>query len=194
MASEVDIVNNALLKLKANTIQSIGQSGIEGESSEILYPQVRDAVLRAHPWNFAIGRSVLNQLTDTPAFEFDYQYQLPTDCLRALELYNAPTADWQIEEDMLLTSESSAQLRYIKKITDTGRYDPLFVEALATRLASEMAVPITGSKATRDKLFQLYTVKIQEARTRDSQEGQPENLRSSTWVQSRGTDFSWTER
>ena len=52
------------------------------------FANVRDAVMRAHPWNCIVTRASLAADTETPAFTFAYQYTLPTDpyCLRVLHL------------------------------------------------------------------------------------------------------------
>jgi len=182
MPSEVEICNAALIKMgDENTISAIGEDGREGETCELMYPQVRDLLLASHPWNFAIGRSTLSKNATSPAFEFDNQFLLPGDYLRGLMLYDSDEP-WKVEGDQLLTNASTVKLIYIKKVTDTGIFPPLFVEALATRLAAEMAEVITGSSSRSAKLFKEFESKFREAKRRDGQEGTPDSLQANAFT------------
>ena len=59
MASEVDIANRALQKLGAESIVSLTQDSENARACNLCYEPIRDAELRAHPWNFAIKRASL---------------------------------------------------------------------------------------------------------------------------------------
>ena len=52
------------------------------------YEILRDEVLYSHPWNFAMTRAELTQTANTPEFEWDYEYELPSDVLRVLDVSN----------------------------------------------------------------------------------------------------------
>lgn len=54
--SSIALCSRALLKLGASTIASFDEGTAEAEVSANLYPPVRDALLSAHPWNFATGQ------------------------------------------------------------------------------------------------------------------------------------------
>ena len=56
MASEVDICNRALSKLGAARITSLTEDSVNARACNAMYESVRDAELRAHPWNFAMKR------------------------------------------------------------------------------------------------------------------------------------------
>lgn len=192
MASEVDIYNAALIKLgDENTISALGQDGREGEVGELIYPQIRDRLLMAHPWNFAIKRSTLIKDTTSPAFEFTSQYHLPADFLRGVKLYNSAER-WKIEGDRLLTDASPVNFVYIAKITDTGKYPPLFTEALSSIIAAEIAEVITGSSDKAQLLMQSGEAKLREAKRRDGQEGTPDNIEASAFTSSKLGQTWWT--
>lgn len=170
MVSEVGIINAALSKIDGNEITAIGQDGVEGEVAQTLYTLVRDALLAAHPWNFAIGRSALTLDATSPSFEFDNQYLLPADCLRCWKLYDTASI-WRKEGNRLLTNDNEANLIYIKKVTDTGLFSPGFTEALIVKLAAEMTVKITGSQTAAQGLYQEFKDKLKDAKKQDGQEG-----------------------
>ena len=175
--SDVSICSNALRKLGDESITSLTDDSDRARLCNALYTINRDATLRAYPWNFAITRKGLAQLTSTPDFEYSYEYQLPANpyCLRVLEVYESDD-DWKVEGRKILTNQTSCSIIYIAKITDTSQFDSLFVEALTSRLASELAWPIVRSNAARQSFYQEYLLKIQEARAIDAQEGSADIL------------------
>lgn len=139
------------------------------------YGVIRDAVIRAHPWNAAIHRTTIAADATAPDSVFAYQYSLPTDpyCLRVLDLPEAlDTDEWRVEGRKLLTDVAAPlPIRYLKRITDPLEYDPLMTQAIATRLASFSAYSITGSRSMMIDLFNGYQSILGDARTQDSFEG-----------------------
>lgn len=193
MVSEVGICNRALIMIHADTITALSDEGVEGVACNILYPQVRDEVLRAHFWNFAVAQVQLQQDTETPLFDFSYQYTLPADYIRIFRLEN-DRQRYKVKGRKIHTNASSVKIEYIKKETDTTLYDPLFVAAVATRLASILAYPIAGSESRSATLLEEYRDILKEAKRRDGQEGTPEDLSADLWVDSRQFDgpADWT--
>ncbi len=191
MVSEVDICNAALVKLgDENTISALGQDGREGEICELMYPQVRDRLLASHPWNFAIGRRTLIADTTDPDFEFNNQYFLPGDFLRALGMFDSQER-WKIEGDKLLTDENIVQLLYIKKVTNTGQYPALFSETISSTLAGEIAEVITGSTNKAKFFLEEGEKKHREAKRRDGQEGTPDNFQSNVYTSTKSNVQWW---
>ena len=88
MATEVSICSNALRRLGDDPITSLTDDTERARLCNAFYVPARDLVLRSHPWNFAVTRATLAQLSDTPAYEYSYQYALPNDpyCLRVLSM------------------------------------------------------------------------------------------------------------
>src|SRR3990167_164721 len=139
--SDVTIVNNALGKLGDDPIVAMSDQTERAILANRIYTDVRDATLRAHTWNFALKRASLTSTGNTPAFEFTYEYNLPSDCLRVLKI-NTITGKWKIENNKLLSDQATVKILYVSRETDTTKYDTSFTEAFAARLASEMAIPL----------------------------------------------------
>jgi hypothetical protein len=142
-------------------------------------------VLRDHIWNFSIKRVVLALSTDTPAWEYAYQHALPSDFIRALTTNQLAAAEWKIEGKFLISDDSAVTLRYVARITDTEQFDALFVEALASRLAAEFALPLADSVTLSEEMFSLYAAKLRTARGVDAQEGTPDGLDADLWLNAR---------
>ena len=113
MPSNVDIANLALSNLGADRILAIDEDSENARKVDAIYIFVRDIVLSAHPWNFAVKRTTLALLTETPEFDFTYAFQLPSDYIRVLDT-DIPTGKYKIEAGKKLLSNSSAiKIKYI---------------------------------------------------------------------------------
>lgn len=176
MSSLVDIYNMALGELAADLVADPQQLTSNAKILAARYDDVRDAVLRAHPWNCAITRARLASMGDAPPFEYDYQFKLPNApyCLRPLELVGV-TSKWVVEGRRILTNEAGPlNLRYIARVENTEDLDALLVQAIAKRLASVCAYKIT-KKERGVELLNEYQKVLAEARAVDGQEGWPED-------------------
>lgn len=172
-ASEVQICNLALLKFGTLTITSLNDSTKEARACKVLYPLMRDELLHAHPWNFAMKRADISaQLAATPAFEWDYAYTIPADCLRVWELYGTD-AEWVVENGQLLTNQDEEiYIRYIFQVTTTGNFNPSFVNCLATRLGAELAAKLADDNKLRLSLLEeLHKIQLPAAYTLNAIEG-----------------------
>ena len=190
MATEVSICSNALRRLGDDPITSLTDDSERARLCNAFYEDARDACLRSHPWNFAITRASLTQLSDSPVYGYDYQYALPTNpyCLRVLAMefedYIFKVENFSTQGRVLLTDEETAKIIYIARITDTTLFDSLFVDTLITKLASDLAYPVTNSLKVQEQMYRLYQLKLSEARSIDGQEGFIDDLVSDTF-----TDF-----
>ena len=54
MLTDIEVCNKALLLVGAQTISTLGDATDRARLMNVLYPQARQAVLRAHPWNCAV--------------------------------------------------------------------------------------------------------------------------------------------
>jgi hypothetical protein len=90
-----------------------------------------------------------------------------------------------IEGRKLLTDEGTARIKYVARVTDPQEYDASLVEALAARLAMEIAYAVTGSTTVVQLVTALYDEKLREARFVDATEGAPQKLEASDFIESR---------
>ena len=186
MASVVDLCNRALDLLGAANITALTENSKEARLCNGNFDDVRDAVLRSHPWNIAITRKALPEDSDTPAFGFSFQFSLPTDpfCLRVLSFWNSNVNNdvaaydsnvmFKIEGRKVLSNEDTCNIIYIGRITDTEQYDSLLNKAISARLAAEIAYNITGSNSVAQNMLTIYEARLKEAKGVDSMEGFPE--------------------
>ena len=182
--SVVQIINNALIKIGASAILTLTENSESARAANLIYEQVRDASIRDHVWNFAIRRVELAQNSTAPAFEFSYQYNLPSDCLRVLQMEDMGMY-YKIEGGKLLTDEGTAKILYLSRVEDVNLFDALFVEALSARIAAELSVTLSESNTLYSNMMEMYQRKIADARSMDAQESGYQELIADTWLDSR---------
>lgn len=183
--SDVEICNLALGKLGANFISSLEEDSKEGLYCKQFYAIVRDTVLAALPWNFAVERATLARMATNPAFGYSYQYQKPTDCIRVLQLED-PTSEFSVEGTKVLCDVENAVCLFIKRITNVTMFSPGFVNAFAAKLAAEIANGIAGDLDQAQAMQTLYENHLLEASAVDSAEGLENALEENSWIEVRG--------
>ena len=146
MASEVLICNAALQLIKnSKQITDLTQGTKEANACEVIFEELRDSLLEMHNWNFATKRVKLGQLTTTPAFEWEYSYQLPSDFLRAVSIHENSTGmdriPYKIEGNTISSDAADLYLRYISRENDPNKMPATFRVAFSKLLASRLAVP-----------------------------------------------------
>jgi hypothetical protein len=176
MASNVDICNSALNMIGASNIISLTEDSRAARVCNQRFEFVRDAVMRAHPWNCLIVRTSLAADSDTPAFEFDHQHTLPTDpyCLRVLRPEDPDTV-FRVEGRKIISSTTPFKMIYVARITDPNEYDQLLIESIASRLAADISYALVNSASLSQMLMATYENKLSEARFVDATEGTPAN-------------------
>ena len=139
--SETIICNMSLARIGTTRINNIDtDTSPEAIQCRTHYEQTRDALIRSHSWRFARARAELSQDAVDPPSEWDNQFILPNDYLRFRSIveeegYYSRHRRHALEGDRFLTNFSTVNMRYIKKVTDPTKFDPLFVEVLVLQLA-----------------------------------------------------------
>lgn len=170
MSSDIDICNRALMYLGANTINSFSDSSVEAQSLNTIYNPVRKALLRLHPWNFAMKMTTLASVAITPAAKYGYVYELPADCLRVITVMNQ-IGEWEVIGRAIYSQDSSMTINYVSDMTDPVQFDSVFEEILALRLAYEICYKVTQNVSMRQELYTEYQKRLKEGKQMDGQEG-----------------------
>ena len=170
MASVIQICNSALNQLGASSITALTENSKNARLCNERYETVRDAVFRSHPWNCLIKRVQLAQDTATPAWGFSFQYTLPSDCLRVLQIKDYD-ADYKIEGRKLLINEANVFLIYSAQITDVNELDVLLRETISAHLAQDISYAITSNLQVTKLMGEKYQAKLSEAKHTDASEG-----------------------
>lgn len=185
MASQTELYNLALQKLGVRAISSTGEDSPAARACNRCYELLRKAELRAHPWNFNIERVQLAASVTEPEFGRDNFFPLPADFLNIRPqdpFYNTEDTDYQIEGRNIVSDLSDPiDLRYGKDVTDVSVMDPCFVEALACRMAVQMATELTDSNVKKSDLKEDYRLAVMEARRANAFENRPQDTAPDRW-------------
>lgn len=184
MASTVDICNKALIKIGEDTIIDLTENSKAARLCNQIYADLRDTMLREHPWNFAIKRAQLARLTTDPIFEFDAQFQLPSDCLKVLRT-DDDLSPYRVEGKALLVNSNAVKIEYISRVEDTTMFDSLFVEALSDRIGAHLVYNLADNTQLVQIMEQKALSRIRQARSMDGQEGIPRSVEADQWLNTR---------
>lgn len=177
MITQLDIINTALVSLGSEPIQALTEATAQARAAKAFWPLALVSTLRAHPWNFAVARKILAPEATTPAFDFGYSFQLPSDWIRTI---SADADTYKQEGTTILCDQTKLNLRYIRLIDDPARFDSLFADALAAHLAFKLAVPLTQTASQAQVCWSTYTQLLKLARSVDSQEDIPDEFEESS--------------
>lgn len=202
MASEIDISNLALARLGDDaSVASIDppEGSSQAEHCARFYPIARDSMLESHDWNFTIRRANLAQL-DVSSYHWQFAYARPSNAIRILQVLPAASSPENdgVEFDLsntstgdaiILTDLEDATVRFTTRVTDTTKYPPLFVDALAWLLAAQLAGPvIKGDQgiAEAKRSAQMYQMLLTEAKRSDANQRNNPPEHTPDWVNGRG--------
>lgn len=191
--SETSICKQALGRIGALTIDNVEtDTSPQAIQCRLHYEQTRDALMRSHNWRFASGRETLTVSGTTPDFEWDFQYPLPTDFMAMKSIFEGRfTAinfrNYAIEGNLLLTNETTMEIRYTKKVTDVSEFDPLFVKLFILLLADVLIGPLAGGDPRiQKKIDDAVDNLMPSVRALDGQETNTAGrAESSTWNDAR---------
>lgn len=121
-------------------------------------------------WRFATSRAQLARLSDDPDFgPFDYQFGLPEKCVRVIAVVDKDSDDAQYEYDrevyisgstereVILVNELTCYIKYIRYITNIGRWPVWFSRLVGLDLAILLCEPLKKDKQKKSQLYSLLT-------------------------------------
>lgn len=176
-ASNIVICNLALLKIGAQKISALTDNTAEADACEFFYARTLQAILQEYDWPFATVAADLGAATETEVSGWSYEYDLPADCLRPIRLEeegedgsgnDGPAGiddleKYEIRGTKLLTDLEDAWLIYVQDFTDTTAFPLAFEDALVHKLASELAMPLTGNPDIARDLYQMAELAMRKA-------------------------------
>ena len=185
------IANLALSNLGEARIQNLTEDSSRARACSARIEAVIETVLRMNVWNSALERKLLTQI-DTPIFGWNYTYQLPSDCIKVVEV--EPVSRFQVEKKNILSNETSLYLLYVATPTDINNLDSLLSEAIAMKLAVEIAETLTSKEGLKNEMTQKYFIALQEARSANSRDKTPDHRERSSWLDAKKGRYSVIHR
>lgn len=190
MASEVSIINRALNLLGSRPITARTDATETARVANASFDDIRDELLREHPWNFATKRVSLAVSATAPTWEFDNAYPLPSDYLRIVDLNNDSDLPWRVEntaDGRVIATDLATPLKiaYTARIEDPDLWDEGFRRALIAKCAAEWAERLTGSTDRAQQLATQANSELAKARNQDGQEMSAREYEATDWLDAR---------
>lgn len=202
MATDVDICNLALAHLGDDaTVATIDPP--EGSSQAThcarFYPVSRATLQDMTNWGFCTTRAALALLSATPLSGWTYAYAVPSNAVNILAIFVGGAVDdfdpqpYDTEElvdgtSVIYTNAVNAVCRYTRHVVDPSKFPPLFVEALAWLLASQLAGPVlkgdAGRAATKE-CYQMFMARYREAAASDAANRKIQPTHNVDWMSKR---------
>jgi hypothetical protein len=205
--SVISICNMALARIgQGKQITSLTESSQAAATSSVFFDQVRDEVLVEFPWPFALRRVTLAVVEEDPNDDWAFAYRRPTDCMTARRVLsglsrNARPLTWEPGGDasggLIFTDYDAAALEYIARVETPALFPAKFVNALAWRLAEELASVLQESTSFADVARRKYQEALSQAKVHAANEGVPDPEGDGTFIDARtggvtGTGDDWT--
>lgn len=176
MSNALSICSNALQMLGDDPITSFDEDTPRARRANNLYPSIKKSVLRSHPWNCATKRVILSPDVEEPAFDWGYQFTLPTDWLRTLQVgLKGSGEDYRTEGRKILCDTATLRLVYVANI-DEGLFDAMLEEGMQMSVAATLCYATTASSALRDSLMAGVDRYMKTVRAIDGQDDPSESL------------------
>jgi hypothetical protein len=186
MASDVSIASNALVMLGGQSFSSFDEPKPHVRVAASIYATVRDDVLRLHPWNCATDRVILAPLVTPPAFDFAYQFALPGDWLRTIQVGRAgDPLEYRSERQRILAAVNALPLVYIFRNTAEDTWSANLIHVMELALAAKMAYTITSSISVRDSFRDEFARELKAAKAIDGQDDPPEEFAAGSFLEAR---------
>lgn len=123
----------------------------------------------------------------SPAFEYSYLYNLPSDCLRVWKIDEQTISPrWKIEGRFILSDiDDQLEIRYVFDETDYTKFDTGFYDLLQLFLAHDVCYRFTQSSTLKDQLAQELKQSMPKVRFDDASEEPADPIQADDWVAAR---------
>ena len=190
MQNRTTIINTALQRCGAAGINLAFEDTQEAAIATAAYERCRKLVLAQHPWSFAMKYETLARNVDKPAVGYAHSFALPADCLSVVSVHPY----WTDEEGTVMPSDmfrqrqakwevvgrdvySNLPLLALRYVSDAETEMPEeFANALAWRLAFEIAPYLQQGTNQAASFLQLYTQALDEAKVLNDVQERPEDV------------------
>lgn len=177
-ASQIAIVNLALLELGQAPIAALNEGTTAAQTMSLIYNLVRQELLRKYRWGFSRKQANLASVVTDPIWNYTHAFNLPSDFMQLIGVKTVDGVDptytllgvpatypaYRIYgRQLLINQEGPLYIEYSADISDTSLFDAAFVTAFALALASRAAQRITQSNTVSQAVEAKYQQAIREA-------------------------------
>lgn len=183
MASQIEIINGALIRLGQAPIVSLSEDSKEAVYAKQIMDTEFEELLAEADWHCAYSTSALVKLSEDPV-GFKYAYQLPNDCVRPVKIEldcnpfflnqtsygdtaNSSQSAYRIEKRKLCTDAEDVVLGYVSKI-GVSEMDPTLASTFILKMAAALSYSLTASTTNAQLQDQLYRAKLKTTKGKNA--------------------------
>ncbi len=189
---QIDIINLALVRLGASSITSLTEGSTEAANASKVWTPALNSALQACRWGFNTRRQALALREEHPAgAAYAFAYGAPADLLQPYEIFQSDiTKDRPIpflhEGGLIYTDQPGAVLIYGAMTDSASDFSAQFCDALAWRIACDLAGPLTQKNSLMEYTFQRYEDSISQARAAAGNAQRPRDDKVPGYIRARG--------
>lgn len=160
MATDIEITNQALTLLRADTISGFDEDSILAETCNRMYTDFAKNILSRHPWAFATKKALLSQNATAPVNEYTYAHDLPAECIRLWAVYDSagvgamPIVDYELiaqsTNRQIISNCPAVYAEYTYHVSE-AYWPPYFVDFAIHAFAALLAVPVTDDSELHNR-------------------------------------------
>ena len=190
----ISCMSAALVLAGEKPLNSITDPRYGAQVVASLTDMIYENELQTNPWRFSCKKAALSQLNQTPVNEWQYAWQIPTDCLSVIGFWGVgPDRLYEIYGgNVLYTNISSGPsnrplsliLEYQFK-PDPSTLPSYFTLLLTLAIAKHIVKPITESDSARTKCEQAYNQQRSMAMFADARQRPNRPLQHRPFIQGR---------
>ena len=176
---KTEICNIALRRIGVRPVNNV-DSDTSTAATEIkaVWDLAVQAVLRVQEWNFATKVTPLAELSNESVLGWDHIYIYPADCAIIWSVEDAVSIrsasvqhKWKAllspdtNTPVIATDVDGAYAKYTAVVTDPTKWDSVYVDALAWRLAYDVCQRLVSNSSMFQKCAAMYSQAIASAQT-----------------------------
>lgn len=172
MSTKLDVINAALMKVGLPLAADLNDCDW---NASLIFDSVTEQALRSFAWGFASRYEVLKEAAQVPAFGFHRAYLMPADCLRVIDVrcgtdLRSPKARFSISGKLVYANVSPCNCRYVGREMNPANWPNDFADAVAARIAAEIANLSAQTMSMTPNLIQLHQLSLAQAQAADATE------------------------
>lgn len=197
MYSKIDIINLALANISnLNGVQGFGENNVEAQQADKHWGAILTCVLAEAPWSFATRMRPLALLeADAGPAPWSHHYVYPDDCVRLRRVYSPDVpmegAQFRLGRStdnrfrVVMAGAPPLVAEYTTREISVAEFPPHFANALAWRLAAEIALAMRADAGLADGATRAYMLQLEAAKLHNADEAGPRPRRNGSWLEAR---------
>lgn len=164
--SKISLISKAMILAGEPAVTSLSDERYGVQVLSNLFEIKYEALLQSNRWRFAMKKGALSRLNVTPLNEWQYAYQIPSDCLLLIgQTYPQP---YEVYGDRVYSNSSSFEAEYMFK-PGIDKLPAHFSLLLTYDLAKDALSPITENDARTVAMERKYMIQRAQAMFADAQ-------------------------